>query len=789
MPPRPYVPVRLANYAHCGTQGQAEILCTDFARQAAERLFDDSGRLDRGAIMRLIDDVNINTQLPVHHRQNLVKTLAQMARGGELANTLNSICEDPRASLKGPAADLVRATLNLPPGQQQLTAAHARKAAAMALLGNLRQGKVGSCFATSAAICLHEDSPEVVAKDLKTLLETNKLVFDRNGAKFDMPLNKRVSTGDLDIEVLMRADGTCHGKALDHGNGAPPYKLHETPGMQAALTALGIAQPMMEQTVTTALRQMHLQGDVTYRISKRSILEHIARNHADPALPGNALASALNAYAGREDVRLLRAWEYTLAGAAEIDYQAHHIHKFGAAALFGPDIPGRTDLRSLARHTETLTRHLASDPRFRSTPLQPLSMHLFNDIHTVMKDRFVLQYDADIKQGTISSDGVSNRGGFVLYDRLPPNDPSKWVRIDNPKTFQQALTHVVGEAAWRTHARMQDMPGNPQANQAALQEYVRHLGRHIHTDAFTEFTARNMNPELAAQPGIDLQQCKNLPWKQARGADPSPVLRQYGAGKYLVLPTSPGVLQPASPTHAPTVQAPFQSGDATTVLHSIFFATRRLKPQLGAGEHLNNLKLPVSNKLHAFSLFPASFKDALRYDSVTPQQWIDHHFTAPATQHVNMKRTEPPLGQLIHQMSQTLGMTPQEANIFHNNVVRLSPANERNPQSYTLSGVRQELLRFCGSRNPAQRHALYSAGESVITQLAPLPGMVIADTNWSDASGNPKHMLAVHNPFQNRMELHVADFDGKNRFKLGDEWIAGEWRLSPPIGKQQYLGG
>lgn len=57
----------------------------------------------------------------------------------------------------------------------------------MALLGNLRQGKVGSWFATSSAICLHEGAPEAVAKDLKTLLETNKLVFDRNGAKFDMP--------------------------------------------------------------------------------------------------------------------------------------------------------------------------------------------------------------------------------------------------------------------------------------------------------------------------------------------------------------------------------------------------------------------------------------------------------------------------------------------------------------------------------------------------------------------------------------------------------------------------
>lgn len=787
LPPRPYVPIRLAGHAHYGTQGEPGILCTDFARQAVERLFDDSGKLDRGAIMRLMEDVNINTQLPVHHRENLMRTLAHMGQGGELATTLNSICAHPGVRLRGPAADLVHATLNLPPGQQQLTAVHARKAAAMALLGNLRQGKVGSCFATSAAIVLHEDAPEVVARDLKTLLETNKLVFDRNGTKFDMPLNKRISTGDLDIEVLMRADGTCHGNASNNGNGGPSYRLHETPGMQAALTALGIPQPMMEQAVTTALRQMNLQGDITYRVSKRSILEHIARNHANPALPGNPLASALNAYAGREDVRLLRAWEYTLAGAAEIDRQAVHVDMFSAAALFGPDIPGRPDLGSLARHTGMLTRQLAADARFRSTPLQPLSTHLFNDIQAVMKNRFMLQYDADIKQGTLSSDGVSNRGGFVLYDRLPPNDPSKWVRIDNPKTFQQALAHAVSEAAWRTHAGMQNMPGNPQANQAALQEYVRHLGRHIHSDAFTEFTARNMNPNVAGQPGIDLQQCGNLPWKQARGADFRAVFRQYGGTSCFLSPALPsaGTIDQSESGQAPGMRRPPRAGDATPVLSFVFDSLREMKSELGSPIDQRVKKLPIGNSLHAFSLLTGTFRDALQYESVTSEQWIHHHVTAPAMHHVAAERTEPPLQQFISELSRALGLTPHNAQLFASSIAGHIPMNAGGHQRYTLTHLHRELVRYCESQPPAQRDKLYAAGEAVMWSLAPVPGVVIADTNWSDSRGNPKHMLAVHHPFRNSVDLHVADFDGKNRHKLGGEWTAGQWTLGSPIGRQR----
>lgn len=781
---RPYTPIRLARHPHCGTQSDHAVLCTEFARQAAERLFDDHGRFDRNAVDLVINDVTSNSQLPAHHRQNLLNTLREMRQNGKLVNTLESICAHPGTPLKGPAADLVRATLNLPPEQQALTPAHARKAATMALLGNLRQGKVGSCFATGPAICLHEGSRETVAKELKSLLETNKLIFKKNGKEFEMPLNKRVSTGDLDIEMLMRADGTCHGKALNYGNNGASYKLHHTPGMQAALTALGIPQPMMEHAVSTALQQMGMTGNTTYRLSKRSIIEHIARNHPNPGRQGNPLASALNAYAGKEDVRLLRAWEYTVAGAGEVEFQGHHIDKFSAAALFGADIPGRPDLGSLARHTGVMGQRLHADPRFRDTNLNAISTHLFSDIQGVMKDRFMLQYDADIKQSTMSGDGVSNRGGFVLYDRLPPNDPTKWVRIDDPKMFQQALTHAVGEAAQCTHLKMQGLPGHPQTNQAALNAYVQNLAQHIQTDAFTEFTARKMNPEFAAQAQLNLNQCENLPWKQGRGSFSVPVIKQYGAKPIFSSNIATEVQPNQTRMNQVPGQAPYRPDDATPVMDFIFNSMRKMEPDLKDFINKPGAKLPVGNSVHAFSLLPGSFKDALDYKHIGSKDWINHRLAKPSQQHVAAQRTQPPFAQLVGEMSATLRMTPEETRIFHANLAQRYPNTGAgaSAQRYTLGDVHQELLKFCQSKSSSQRGLLYAAGDSVLSRLAPIPGVIIADTNWADDNGNPKYMLAVHNPFKNRVELHVADSDGRNRLKLDDKWIGGQWSISTPIG-------
>lgn len=769
-PSKPFAPVRLPQYASSGTQKMASVNSTEYVRQAAELLIAPDGKLDTTHIPQMIADLKRDTTLSSDHRNQLIKTLQKLQQGGPLAATIDGTCE--RKPLRGPAADLVRATLNLPPQQTTLTAADARKAMLMTVLGHLRQGTVGSCFATGPAISAHKDS-EIVATQLKELLEENCLTFKQGKSTVQVPLNKRISRAEAQIKLTVTADGTCFGKV--NGAASQPYQLHQTPGMQGALTALGIPADKHGEAVSTALRQMGCPNGTKYQLSCQEIIEHIAHNAPGNTPPTQRFASAINAFAGKEDVRLLRAWEYTLATHSETNRSGAALNKMTSAVLHGASIHGAPHLCSLSTVGKSTAHQLRQHPDYRGVPVDNINHALMNNVEKLMKKRFFMQYDADVEQSGVSHDGVSNRGGFVLCNRTPPNAPSQWQHLDTPEKFQRAMVDLVEEASRITAGQTGRMRGNPQLKQNTLRFLTDNIKQHVGTPAFTEHAKLRFNSPNSEPPTADPH---NLPWKQGRGGWFGDLVNELGGEMLHQAQFSPQLRPMNNPGGAPSATM-----DASHIMRFLADGVNKMRPQLQAKANATpgDFQVPLGNSIHAFSFLPMAMADVWS-DRATVDQWMNTKLVQPALQHVQARRTEPALFKMMNDLGKELNMHPNEVSNLYQRIAQRNGGLRHGPQGYTLAGVHEELkAHFLRQPNG---DALLERAEQSILRSAPTPATLFADTNWGDDKGNAVYMGASYNPFRSRVESHFMDAAGGGKRPMGEEWLTGGWFLSPPLGSK-----
>jgi hypothetical protein len=780
---RPYKPIVPKSYPNYGTQSAASVASTEYAKQLAERLIGDDHRVDLSQLPHILNELKHDQTLSVHHRWQVKQKLEELHFDPGLVAGINSICERPGKSLRGPAADLVRATLNPPADQTHLGKGHARKAAVMAMFGNLRQGGSGSCFATSPAICIHEDSSRTVISNMKEMLEENSMRMKTETGVVQVPLNKRTSWAAAEVKHYVGGDGTCYGNASQ--GGVAPFKLHQTPGMQGALTALGIQEDQMEGAVATALWQMGLSANQTYSISCKQIVQHLAHNpppgsFVNAASPNQKIATALNAFSGKEDVRLLRAWEYTLATHADSYSNNLTIRQIGFAALYGN--PNRPDMQSLSGRNGAYQQFLTFGGHYHNADVGFLSQELFNDVDKIIQQRFFMNYDANLKQDAVSADGVSNRGGFVMYDRTPPNDPAKWKRIDDAATFQQAMASAFEQAANSTLQRTYARPGFDRNALGALTE---NLKQNILADGFPEQVSMNFN---GLNPNMHHQK---EPWKQGRGAYGVPIMEHYGSR--VVHTRELG--RATSPTYGPGAapgQAEQGGGDATEVMKFICEGMAMMAPELhdkarassrsiaGGPPTVRNFKTPIMNGVHAFSAMPMQMADAWANGRTTPEAWVENALKEPARRHVDDTRTQPPLLSVLRSVCDQVGATDAQFQIMYQRVTqgrRLRSSQE----PYSLKSIHEELKAF--SKVTVDPARTLEIGEAALLNAAPVPARIFADTNWPDTAGtgNPTFIGALYNPFKHKVELNCMDMHQGNRTPVQENWNGGLWSLGTPV--------
>ena len=770
---RPYVPIKLKTYLDYAGQNKVQVQCTDYARQAAELLIDKNGELDGTHISLMLDQLKADKTMPAEHRRHLMQTLVKFKQGGELADTINSICEDK--PLKGGAADVVRGTLNLTP-EHELTQEDARKAVVMSLLGYLRQGNVGSCFATAPAICLLDSSQEVVAKDMKELLEENKLTVQQNGVLTEIPLNQHVYHAHKS-KVTVALDGTC--SKSKNGLWSKHFKLQDLPGMKAALNALGIPENEWQAAIASALSQMglvsHYPG-MQHEVECKQLIKHLAYQTKGEADPNKRMDAAFRAFNGKQDVGLLQAWEYTLATSFCFTQEGRSLesspYKIAVMAFYGNGkLPGRPDLQTPAKKNTDFLAQLNSDPRFKQAELKQINNYLFGEIGALVQQRFVQQFDMNIPL-SIGSDGVSGYAGCTLYEKIPTDNPFQWKRIDNADVFQEAMARLVQDASEVAQTHIDRMGGDPETGREALHQITDHLVESIRDKTFIEHAVLQMNPDAASEPFGDANQYQKTPWQVPSSGFVDLIAKQYGGGD--------GIYRNCFLTMSQNGDQNGDKGsssDATPVVNYFCERLTQMAPELQAKvqESPGGFKVPCAHGSHAFSLMPMEMKEIWSDNPVTPEKWVDDNLKKPADQWLKETRTLPPLSDLLEAVGAEIGVTLLQMQVIHHDLYEKIPKsgplrfNLKEP-SYTLHDVHEKLSEYCRAQKNGDE--LLAKAENALIGKPPIPAKVIADLNWMSVEGRPLYLGILHNPFTNKMDVKTMYQDATGRTPIIFDWFA-----------------
>lgn len=225
-------------------QGSDEAAFVKFSEELAQVLVLDSGSINFGIIERAADFYIPEKFKKTVAIDNLYLVLKELATNSTLWEIIAN--SKPPQSKEIPTDAAMRAFFGLD-ADQQISRRHAQVFVLSGLLGHVRQGNVGTCFATACLIkCLYA-YPQFFAKDLSELTEKgsiSRVLFSENRV---FPMIERVSNEYLD--TLIRADShgkiravNFYSKKRDSTEKSPhPSKnafLYEAPGIIAVCQAM-----------------------------------------------------------------------------------------------------------------------------------------------------------------------------------------------------------------------------------------------------------------------------------------------------------------------------------------------------------------------------------------------------------------------------------------------------------------------------------------------------------------------------------------------------------------------
>lgn len=199
----------------------------------ANLLIDNNGDVDI-EVIDLIKDLLKTKPLRQNfskiHDSVLLETLNAIKSNHDIIDLLNNLNApvrhlrnyDPR---KHDIETLVRVSLGLNE-QTSLTARHSKLVILSAMLSDLRQGPVGSCFVTSLAIIIHDRNPLRLARELRQIIE--------NG-KFENEIDNKIITYNIP-KIYMSSEFSMKS----HFHERPDWKkFFNFPGIRSVIEVAG----------------------------------------------------------------------------------------------------------------------------------------------------------------------------------------------------------------------------------------------------------------------------------------------------------------------------------------------------------------------------------------------------------------------------------------------------------------------------------------------------------------------------------------------------------------------
>jgi hypothetical protein len=879
----------------------------------SRELLHTDGRLDTAALGAMpghLEAIQVHGPSVRRHMDGLLRQLSADTRLSELINSTPA----PLAQ-EGPAAVLIRASLGLR-GDEPVTALHARQAMLSALLTPLRQGVVGSCFATAMAIRMQQRQPLEMARDLRQLIEHGELRLSfPSRPSLNIPISTQ--TGALSLQqnrmlnilpdrshkmsrdpALQQAlglagltDGAIEGaingalkslvelqrsaeksaaQVLDPSSvrvagdalapatgAATPTELKTTPERileEVLLKRHGLnrqdladlhAIDQLAAEIYSSNAAMASQGGRTMTANEQAaqkaladknklIVEDFAEKReafepkaAAVTLYNKQLSQAVSGFHGATEDRLLRAWEYTLSGAAEQAAGARHQVQLSEALSTAI---GLSPAQSARAPVSTAMRP--------GTPAHEVASEFIK----LLREDLRYAYDGSLLS-TQALDGSSSRGGFVLHYRDPAN-PERARPLLNQVDFQQALENLYLRAGDQVVARLRSAADTGAAGEPAqvIALLVGQQGSRIWSSHFIQ-TVESAYRENSSLEGPH-------PWVRSGGhSGEAAYAARFGHDLSAVndsqvkMPDlfSPGLLPLIDGGLLGFLGGSLAQGRRPRLVHpeeAVEFLIDTLKAQASrAGSRLaqsadaypHTFSLPLAVSSHSFLLKPAQpasgaqdvcLRDAWQDKAPSAKQWLKAQLHAPSQAQAGAALAQAQAERLLSATAQKLwtqhthlaawlGMDAQGApdhaqwcSLVHADLgeqalsislLRESLA-QRVRQRMELSTDSQEVQFLSAASQQALRDDLSAEADkdeklvlrifddAIVQHQAP-PKLVFADTNWGGVS-QALHLSLLYNPGSGQSEFWLVDDPARGQLisRLDNDSFLKDWSVIPDLG-------
>jgi hypothetical protein len=695
------------------------------------------------------------------HQKHLVRLLTQMEKAEpavqSVIDTVNQACEHhPLVEV-----DMIRATLNLEPHEPATpTAARiaARRGMVAAIFGELRQRQSGSCFATAPLIRIQKRCMEMMARHLRSGLETG--ILDTNQSSGVNPkFNQSVNLPNAKRRLKMDDSGVVHGTG---------FALHRHPSMRAALKALGIGEDHIEEKVGAAVKRIGQKGGEHVVATVQDVLEtvlmmryelsidqltHLRQTICSWDTSSDAtllaqfekeLKAALDAFAGKRDVRLLRAYENTLASLATEEEMDHLLE-----ALCAPQ-------------PDSLYGAMFSAVQARSAGMsksdaEELLDSIAGKIVTATRNRFHYEFDPDVATAWTENDSLPLMSGARLHFSLEPDGSDRSQPLRSAVQFQYAIQRMIQDIERELHA-----DGNFHSDD--IQAVMQMLCDHAMSEKFATNTTQKISA-LARESMLDYTRKKNQQFEQSPWH-----LQSLGGSARRVLSAVFSI--PVDAIAMEEIAVAGQISNGAILLEKLIDFLKRMHIRDKKSNGSETYTIHCDAKSHTFALTPWYLTDAMA--SASTATWIAEKLLVPGLACAARKLDRPAIDALIDEIGAALNLA---AVADVDAVSRLKSEMQDGATPVELHDALENALQgwFSGDENLMKRQQLLQRADGILMTELGAPAFPIADTN-SSVQGQDVFLVVAYNVGKNTSEVWERCEDGTHlRGCDQDQWLNTTW--------------
>ncbi len=641
-----------------------------------------------------------------------------------------------------PGQRLVWQSLGRPPGSK-ITHVDAKKVAMGGMLSHLRQGSVGSCFATFLGIEVMHSRLGRCVDDLAALIRDGKITLeDEDGIEEDFPFLLRMSLDSGDTEFAVWPDGELETEGAF---------LWEAPGIRAACIAAGIQESAIEGLVKDTVAKFWEKADdddESVDLAMHTFLKGLATQIAtrNGKAEEEILQTLVIAIEAQTANPLLRVWEYTLASMAE----------------------AKNDSYMKERSLGSLTKALCENVDKIMSGNDEIKREIVVRVVTKFLERAKLQYDPSITNPSHSADGHSTSGGFVLFDKRGSCDTDDWIRVGSGEAYRTFIHDLAKEVS----DEIGSGPGDKKSKAlmglvcTSLTEY---LGKE--TSKFVGEVASIYNYGRVAIRMLngDPDLLTHTPWLDRIGNMPQQVWKVYfnremAEGERI------------------------QPKDATDLMMQL---VSRIKNGCERGREYFRTNpqalIPVRTPgKHAFSLMPGDPSlRALWENPNFDKEWVENNIIAPGKQVANTVVTKQAKDAMLQRLKDEL--------VDDENHQALEVAFSQLPSEATYGTIRKTLEAAVNrTQGYGFVHPVYLRLhlDSLLFDTLPLDlrktmvdsSVKFADTNWN-SDAHDIHFSFMYNPFDGDLEVWRSLDDNSNFEAVSQQgWVTRPWEFARDLG-------